>query len=367
MADARHPFSFRLLHGPYSAPECRVGEKLPCKIRGHRVLVAGLTKARLAWPYTLEPTGRPSPVLCGDLVRAVRRESLAAMSHHWGVSTNLVRRWRRSLGVVRTEGDDRVKRYCVERFLKAAHSAHSAAKSSTTRRRTNGTLDPSIVRFGPFTVREAVLLGTDTDAALGKALGRSPEAVKQARQRRGIPGFLAKRTDEHATVSAGVAKGSGTRRGHVCVNGLWTLARNVRLRHGPYAPPRCRVGSMLDCEYRGQESVVGGMTHGRIQWPYARIGGRLSPIVCGDLARAIRQEAAIAVAHHWGVSFGLVTRWRASLGVGLRDNEGTVCLKTRAVNLASQEAKRRADEATASRKPITAERAARALRRPSSS
>ena len=58
MAVAKDPFSFHLLHGPYRAPRCRLGDKLPCKIRGRFVVVGGLTTGPIRWPYTLEPTGR---------------------------------------------------------------------------------------------------------------------------------------------------------------------------------------------------------------------------------------------------------------------------------------------------------------------
>lgn len=362
MAEARHAFSFKLLHGPYSRPPCRVGEKLHCKIRGRKVVIGGMTKTPIPWPYTLEPTGRPSPILCGDLVRALRREAFAAIGHHWGASTSLVHRWRRLLGVTHTEGDARVKRYTVERFLHAAHGPEARAKSSTTRRRSNGTLDASLVRFGPFTKAEAALLGTDTDGALAKALGRSPEGVKQARQRRGIPSFGRKEKPKPSSVPVNADTSPRAQRGYVRVCGTWTAAPNVTFRHGPYAAPRCRVGDKLDCEYRGHELVVGGMTDNRIPWPYARIGGRLSPIVCGDLVRAVRHEAAIAVAYHWGVSFGLVTRWRSSLGVRLMENEGTKRLKDRTIQLASDEARRRAKEDAERRAKVTARRASKVLR-----
>jgi hypothetical protein len=41
-------------------------------------------------------------ILCGDLVRAVKREAAIAVAHHWSVSVNTVKRWRRALGVPRT-------------------------------------------------------------------------------------------------------------------------------------------------------------------------------------------------------------------------------------------------------------------------
>jgi hypothetical protein len=37
--------------------------------------------------------------LCDGLVEAVRRESGVAVAHWWGVSSDVVRKWRRALGV----------------------------------------------------------------------------------------------------------------------------------------------------------------------------------------------------------------------------------------------------------------------------
>ena len=99
-------------------------------------------------------------------------------------------------------------------------------------------------------------------------------------------------------------------------------ADRLKLHYGPYAPPKCRVGDKLPCEYRGREMVVGGMTDARIQWPYRKGIGRPSCIVCGDLIRAVQVESAIAVAHHWGVSTATVKHWRRALDVS-RTTEGT--------------------------------------------
>ncbi len=99
-------------------------------------------------------------------------------------------------------------------------------------------------------------------------------------------------------------------------------ADRYRLHHGPYAPPSCRVGDKLPCEYRGREVVVGGITEAPIQWPYRKGVGRPSCIVCGDLIRAVQAESEIAVAHHWGVSPATVKNWRRALEVP-RTTEGT--------------------------------------------
>ena len=88
-----------------------------------------------------------------------------------------------------------------------------------------------------------------------------------------------------------------------------------KLLYGPYVVPECKLGDKLHCEYRGRELTVKGMTDGLIQWPCTRRSRAKSPIVCGDLVRAIRTESAVAVAHHWGVRRKAVWKWRKALGV----------------------------------------------------
>jgi hypothetical protein len=92
-------------------------------------------------------------------------------------------------------------------------------------------------------------------------------------------------------------------------------AERLRLWHGPYRPPRYGVGGRLVCAVRGFVEVV-GTSHAPIPWPQARNHGRPFLIVCGGLARAVRTEAAIAVAHWWGVTPLTVWTWRKALGVG---------------------------------------------------
>jgi hypothetical protein len=75
------------------------------------------------------------------------------------------------------------------------------------------------------------------------------------------------------------------------------------------------VGGRLVCPVRAPVEVV-GISEAPIPWPQARNHGRPFLIVCGGLARAVRTEAAIAVAHWWGVTPLTVWTWRKALGVG---------------------------------------------------
>src|ERR1017187_8264482 len=99
-------------------------------------------------------------------------------------------------------------------------------------------------------------------------------------------------------------------------------AERYMLLYGPYTPPRCRLGDKLLCEYRGREVTVGGISEANIQWPCAKRKGPRSPILCGDLIRAVKTESEIAIAFHWRVSVHTVTKWRRALDVP-RTNQGT--------------------------------------------
>ena len=97
-------------------------------------------------------------------------------------------------------------------------------------------------------------------------------------------------------------------------------SERFKLLYGPYAAPQCSPGDKLACEYRGREVTVKGMTDAPIQWPCTRRNNRASPIVCGDLIRAVRTESEIAVAHHWGVGKPTVWKWRQALQVSRMTN-----------------------------------------------
>ena len=99
----------------------------------------------------------------------------------------------------------------------------------------------------------------------------------------------------------------------------------VRLLHGPYHAPSLRVGDRATCLFKDGDVHVTGWTDAPISWPRCLPVGRKghpSLLVDEELARAIRNESAAAVGHWWGVSVGVVWRWRKALGVG-PENEGS--------------------------------------------
>jgi hypothetical protein len=104
------------------------------------------------------------------------------------------------------------------------------------------------------------------------------------------------------------------------------VPENVKLLHGPYKAPRLKVGDRAHCLFKRGLVEVKYWTEARIPWPRGvPVGKRGHPthIVNDELARAIRTEAAVAVRFWWGVSKGVVWRWRTALGVALMDAPAT--------------------------------------------
>jgi hypothetical protein len=88
---------FRLRFGPYRTPRFRYGAAVD-DLRFGRVRIAGISEARIAWPYRKK--GMPKTlILYGDLAKAVRRESNQAVAFWWGVTPQTVTAWRKALGV----------------------------------------------------------------------------------------------------------------------------------------------------------------------------------------------------------------------------------------------------------------------------
>src|SRR5262245_33850281 len=91
-----------------------------------------------------------------------------------------------------------------------------------------------------------------------------------------------------------------------------------RLLAGPYTPP-LRRGERTTCLYRDADVTVTSWTSAPIPWPRCcrpgTHGGGSGLLVTEELARAVRSESAAAVCYWWGVSEGVVWRWRKALGV----------------------------------------------------
>lgn len=93
---------------------------------------------------------------------------------------------------------------------------------------------------------------------------------------------------------------------------------------GPYRPPACRVGDWLDDALHGRVQV-NGFTAAPNSWPTRKRarGGVRTLLITEELARAIRFESAVAIAHWWGISTKTVGVFRRQLDVP-RNTPGTL-------------------------------------------
>lgn len=99
------------------------------------------------------------------------------------------------------------------------------------------------------------------------------------------------------------------------------------LLHGPYRPPRLRTGDRATCLLRDGDVVITGWSEAPIPWPRCRAfgthGGGSGLLLEEELAHAVRCESSQAIQHWWGVTEGVVWRWRMVLGVGRWESEGS--------------------------------------------
>jgi predicted RNA-binding Zn-ribbon protein involved in translation (DUF1610 family) len=217
-----------LVHGPYQAPACQVGEALFCERHQRELRVAGLTDAPIVWPYG----PRRSLIVCGDLLRAIRTEGASAVAYHWGVNLDTVWAWRKAVGVPQfTEGTIHLFHNAAgekaasdpDRARARSHTVEARAKMSATRtgrpshpntrkaasevarrpksesfrrlmsERVRLEWESGLRKGHPpgrsWTDDELALLGTDTDASIAQAIGRTPSAVQKIRLRFGIACF----------------------------------------------------------------------------------------------------------------------------------------------------------------------------------
>jgi hypothetical protein len=218
------PNRIKLLHGPYRAPPLKRGDRAWCLLRDCVVVVTSWTDARIPWPRcrALDGTGGSRLLLDEELARAVRCESAAAVRHWWRVSVGAVWRWRKALGVTRTNNDG------SRRLIHAAADLGAAAmrergltdeecdERSRTARRLNLAQYLRTGYHGPrWTKAQLRLLGKYPDDVVAARVGRTVDAVRCKRTRLGIPTALDRRKGqgrrgERSTARDG--KGPGRRR-----------------------------------------------------------------------------------------------------------------------------------------------------------
>jgi hypothetical protein len=178
---------------------------------------------------------RPSLILCGDLVRAVRRESVVAICHWWGVGRNTVWTWRKALGIDRkTKGtselhrrwaldtllDEDIRRKMMgslksperaakiaasrrgkpmpEKTRKAIYKANKGRKHTAEARRKIS--EASRNRVSIWKPEEDAMLGTMKDKDVGKRIGKSEGAVSARRYVVGVAAFTERKPTAKPTV-----------------------------------------------------------------------------------------------------------------------------------------------------------------------
>ena len=117
------------------------------------------------------------------------------------------------------------------------------------------------------------------------------------------------------------------------------MRRAQRLQFGPYKQPRYQPGQKVNCERRGELTIV-GTSAGRIPWAVGFGPGGKSLVLYGDLVRAVKQEAPAAISYWWRVDSVTIWKWRKVLKVPVI-NPGTR-LNRRAVMLGRKGPKIRA-------------------------
>jgi hypothetical protein len=194
----------KLLFGPYNAPPLRRGDRAFCLLRACDVVVTSWTDARIPWPRcrALDGTGGGSGLLLDEeLARAVRHESAAAVMYWWRVSHGAVERWRRVLGVGRTDNEG------SRRLIRAAAAAGGEAlrerglTEEECDERSRRALRLNLAQHlwtgyhGPrWTLAQLQLLGRFPDEVVAAKVGRTVEAVRCKRTSLGIPTPLDRRT-----------------------------------------------------------------------------------------------------------------------------------------------------------------------------
>ena len=133
---------FALRFGPYAPPLFKYGDVVMDEVRGE-VKIVQLSAAKIPWPIGRRGS-TVSLVVYAGLAQAIVRESNQAVSHWWGITPQVVSRWRKALEVPRANDgskrlweinsrDERV----VQGFAKAQSKKHDPvriAKSAATRR-----------------------------------------------------------------------------------------------------------------------------------------------------------------------------------------------------------------------------------------
>jgi hypothetical protein len=123
------------------------------------------------------------------MARAIRHESAAAVRFWWGVGEGVVHRWRRALGVTRTnnEGSQRLICTASDRGAEQLRGRRLTPEQVERRRPTARELDlgcylPKGYHGLWWTKAEMALLGRLSDEEVARRTGRTVNAVRQKRE-----------------------------------------------------------------------------------------------------------------------------------------------------------------------------------------
>ncbi len=186
------------LIGTYTPPPVKVGDVVRCRYRRARCRVTSWTDAPLEWPRCIQVGNRGGSglLVTAELVRAVRTESAAAVSHWFGVSPATVWKWRRRFvpgeGHVRTAGDRDTHRRTSARGAAAAKAREWTDEerlAAAERSKRLGLKPTGRWAATGWTTEQDALLGTMPDADVGAIVGRTAVAVRSRRQVKKVPTF----------------------------------------------------------------------------------------------------------------------------------------------------------------------------------
>lgn len=191
--DRSYTGSLSLIGDPYRPPSLRLGDQITCLFRRGTVVVTNWTGARIRWPRCrlLESRGGSGLLVTEELVRAIRTESALAIKWWWGVSTHTVWSWRKFFGVEQwgTEGSRRLHAE-ISQLGAAANQERKISKEEHKRRRRARRAFPRPLpqrwKEDGWKKHELELLGSIPDEELARRIGRSVNAVRVMRTRRGI-------------------------------------------------------------------------------------------------------------------------------------------------------------------------------------
>jgi hypothetical protein len=127
-----------------------------------------------------------------ELARAIRHESVVAIRFWWGVGAEVLKKWRRALGVTRTNNEGSRRRIRAASELGAAKQRGKPLPPEQVERRRRMAHELCLWRFlrpgyhGPWwTAAEVALLGRLPDEEVAQRTGRSANAVRHKREELG--------------------------------------------------------------------------------------------------------------------------------------------------------------------------------------